>query len=495
MDDYMLQIENLSKNFPGVKALDNVSFNIRKNTVHCIIGENGAGKSTLIKIITGALIRTGGKILLNGKDYIARNLKDSQKYGISTLFQELNTVDHLTVAENLILGSEDTFLMFIRKTKKVDEKINVLKEIEPNINPKFILGKLSFAQKQLVEIAKAVAGEANIIIMDEPTASISNEEKSRLFKIIKKLISETTTTFIYISHKLDEIFEIGDYVTVLRDGKHIDTKPISEIKNKSELIRMMLGRTVFEKHELEELHGNEIVLKAIGISNEKLHDISFDIKKGEIIGFYGLVGAGKTELARAIYGLDDYSGEVTYNGKKLKKSVFDAVKNGIVLLPEERRSQGLFNRLTVKSNISAMNLKKISRNGFLQFEKERKITKEYVKKFDIDTPSVEKEIDELSGGNQQKTIFSKCLFSDANVLLLDEPTRGIDVGAKEEIYKIIGQLSREGKSIIIFSSELSDIINNCERIFMLYGGSIKEQLNNGPDINEEYISNIASGGQ
>ncbi len=495
MDDYILQIENLSKSFPGVKALDDVSFNIRKNTVHCIVGENGAGKSTLIKIITGALIRTSGKIILNGKDYIARNLKDSQKHGISTLFQELNTVNHLTVAENLILGSEDTFLMFIRKTKKIDEKINVLKEIESNINPKLILGSLSFAQKQLVEIAKAVAGEASIIIMDEPTASISKDEKEKLFKIIKKLISGKNTTFIYISHKLDEVFELGDYVTVLRDGKHIGTKPVSEIKSKSELIRMMLGRTVFEKHELGELHKDEKVLEASGISNNKLHDINFDVKKGEIIGFYGLVGAGKTELARAIYGIDDYSGDLIYKGKKLKKSVLDAVKNGIVLLPEERRSEGLFNTLTVRSNISAMNLKKISKNGFLQFEKEKKITKEYVKKFDIDTPSIEKEIDELSGGNQQKTIFSKCLFSDADILLLDEPTRGIDVGAKEEIYKIIGQLAREGKSIIIFSSELSDIINNCERIFMLYGGSIRAQLDNGPGISEEYISNIASGGQ
>ena len=228
------------------------------------------------------------------------------------------------------------------------KKSDILREIEPNINPKLILGKLSFAQKQLVEIAKAVAGEANIIIMDEPTASISKGEKERLFKIIKKLISEKNTTFIYISHKLDEVFEIGDYVSVLRDGRHIDTKPIPEIKNKSELIRMMLGRTVFERHELGKFQQNEKILEAKGISNDKLNNISFDVKKGEIIGFYGLVGAGKTELARAIYGLDDYSGELIYKGKKLKKSVIDAVKNGIVLLPEERRSQGLFNMLTVK---------------------------------------------------------------------------------------------------------------------------------------------------
>jgi ribose transport system ATP-binding protein len=495
MGDHILEIENLSKNFPGVKALDDVSFNINRNTIHCIVGENGAGKSTLIKIITGALLRTGGKILFNGKEYVARGLKDSQVNGISTLFQELNTVDHLTVSENLVLGSEDTFLMFLKKTKKVNEKIKVLEEIEPNINPRFLLGELSFAQKQLVEIAKAIAGEANIIIMDEPTASISKEEKVRFFKIIKKLKNDKDTTFIYISHKLDEIFELGDYVTVLRDGKHIETKAISEVKNKSELIRLMLGRTVFEKFEVSDVHTGEKVLEALNISNDKLNDITFDVKKGEVIGFYGLVGAGKTELARAIYGLDDYRGELFCNGKKLKKSVLDAVNNGIVLLPEERRAEGLFNMLTVRSNITAMNLREIAKKGFLFFEKEKRVANEYVKKFDIDTPTVEKEIDQLSGGNQQKAIFSKCLFSNADVLLLDEPTRGIDIGAKEEIYEIIRELALEGKSIIIFSSELSDIVNNCERIFTLFEGAIKSEIKNEPDINEEYISNIASGGQ
>ncbi len=495
MDNYILQIKNLEKNFPGVKALDNVSFNIKKNTVHCIVGENGAGKSTLIKIITGALLRTSGKILFFGKEYIARSLKESQKYGISTLFQELNTVDHLTAEENLTLGSEDTFLMFQRRTKKIDKTIDVLKQIEPSINPKQLLGELSFAKKQLVEITKAIASESNIIIMDEPTASISKEEKKRLFNIIKKLKMEKDSTFIYITHKLDEVFDLGDYVTVLRDGKHIATKSISEFKKKAELIRMMLGRTVFERYKVGKARRKEKLLEVVGISNDKLNNISFDIKKGEVIGFLGLVGAGKTELARAIYGLDDYSGEMIYKGKKLRKSVSNAVRNGIVLLPEERRSEGLFNLLTVRSNISAMNLKKISKNGFLKIDQERKVAIEYIEKFNIDTPSVEKEIDELSGGNQQKAIFSKCLFADANILLLDEPTRGIDVGSKEEIYEIIRQLARGGKSIIIFSSELSDVLNNCERIFILYGGNVRIELHNSPDIDKEYISNIVSGGQ
>ena len=494
MDDNILQITDLDKYFPGVKALDSVSFEIKRNSVHCVVGENGAGKSTLIKIITGALLRTKGMILLNGDEYVARSLQDSKGSGISTLFQELNTVDHLTVAENLTLGIEDTFLMFMRRTSKVDNMLKILEQIEPAINPRKLLGELSFAQKQLVEIAKAIASEAEIIIMDEPTAAISEEEKNRFFEIIKKLKKDNNTTFIYITHKLDEVFELGDYVTVLRDGRHIETKALADIPNKSHLIRMMLGRTIFEKFEMQKDKKREKIFEVKNLSNRKLKNISFDIGKGEIIGFLGLVGSGKTELAKAIYGLDNYSGGINYKGKNLKRSVADSVRKGIVMLPEERRAEGLFNLLTVRSNISAMNLKKISKSGFVSIEKERNIAREYIRKFNINTPTEEKEIDQLSGGNQQKAIISKCLFADVDLLLLDEPTRGIDVGAKEEIYKIIKDLAGAGKSIIIFSSEFSDIVNNCERIFILYRGKVTEQIKNSPEIDEEYIANIISKG-
>ncbi|MEI7616274.1 MAG: sugar ABC transporter ATP-binding protein, partial [Actinomycetota bacterium] len=303
MNDYVLEISNLIKDFPGVRAVNDVSFGIKRNTIHCLVGENGAGKSTLIKILTGAYLRTSGTILFNGKKYDAHSTGDAKQKGISTLFQELNIVDQLTVEENLTLGSEDTFMGFLKKTDKVKKMISVLNSLEPSINPKQLLSSLSVAKKQIVEIAKAVATESDIIIMDEPTAAISECEIERLFKIIKGL-REKNVTVIYISHRLDEIFEIGDYVTVMRDGKHIDTKPLQDVKDRYELIKMMIGKTVFESFISKNSQNEKTLLEVKNLVTDKLNDISFEIKTGEIVGFYGLVGAGKTELARAIFGAD-----------------------------------------------------------------------------------------------------------------------------------------------------------------------------------------------
>ena len=300
MRDYVLEIKGLVKDFPGVRAVDNVSFNIERNTVHCLVGENGAGKSTLIKILTGALERTDGTVLLNGQEYVSNNPRQARKQGISTLFQELNVVDQLTVEENLTLGMEDTTLGFLRKSSKIKKMVDVLKEIEPSINPKQKVKSLSVAKKQIVEIAKAVASESNIIIMDEPTAAISESEIKRLFKIIKEL-KKNNVTVIYISHRLDEIFEIGDYVTVMRDGKHIATKPVSEVEDRSELIKMMIGKSIVESYIPKESQQEDVLLEIKNLSNEKLKDISFNVKRGEIVGFYGLVGGGKTELALSIF--------------------------------------------------------------------------------------------------------------------------------------------------------------------------------------------------
>jgi ribose transport system ATP-binding protein len=492
--DYVLEIKNLTKDFPGVRAIDDVSFNIERNTVHCLVGENGAGKSTLIKILTGAFTRTSGTILLNGGEYVAHNPKEAKLKGISTLFQELNVVDQLTVEENLTLGMEDTTAGFLRKSKKIKKMIEVLKSIEPSIDPKQKVGRLSVAKKQIVEIAKAVASEANIIIMDEPTAAISEGEIKRLFHIIKAL-REKNVTVIYISHRLDEIFELGDNITVMRDGKHIETKAVSEVKDRAELIRLMIGKTVIESYIPKETHSQEKLLEVKNISNDKLRDISFDVKKGEIVGFYGLVGAGKTELARAIYGADRYTGEILLEGKRLEKSPSRTIKAGIALVPEERRSQGVFTILTIRSNIPVMNMKKISAGGFVNNAKEKKVAAEYIKKLNIVTSSCEKETSKLSGGNQQKVVFSKCLFADAGLLILDEPTRGIDVGAKGEIYSIIRSLSKEGKSIMMFSSELPEIMNNCDRIFLLYDGKLKTEMENSPELNSEKIIHIVTGGE
>jgi ribose transport system ATP-binding protein len=493
LKENLLEIKELVKDYPSVRAVNNVSFNIKKNTIHCLIGENGAGKSTLIKVLTGAIQRTSGKILLNGKEYVSRTPKEARQNGISTLFQELNVVDQLTVEENLTLGMEDTIFGFLRRTEKINKIVNVMKSIEPSIDPKMLVSRLSVAKKQIVEIAKAVATESEIIIMDEPTAAISENEIARLFKIIRGL-REKNVTVIYISHRLDEIFELADYVTVMRDGKHIDTKAISEIKDRSELIKMMIGKTVFEQFVPKEAECNDVILEVKKLSNHKLNDISFKVHAGEIVGFYGLVGAGKTELARAIYGADSYQGEITFKGKKLPIKPDKVIKAGIALVPEERRSQGLFTILTIRSNIPVMNMKKISQKGFISTKKERKTALDYVEKLRISTNSIEKEASKLSGGNQQKVVVSKCLFADADLLMMDEPTRGIDVGSKSEIYELIRNLSKEGKSIMIFSSELPEIVNICDTIYLLFDGKMKETIRNSCDIDSEKILHIVTGG-
>jgi ribose transport system ATP-binding protein len=493
LTENVLEIRDLVKDFPSVRAVNNVSFDVKRNTVHCLVGENGAGKSTLIKILTGALPRTSGRILLNGEEYVARNPKEAKLQGISTLFQELNVVDQLTVEENLTLGMEDTKFLWLRKTDKINKIVGVMNSLEPSIRPGQLVSTLSVAKKQIVEIAKAVATESDIIIMDEPTAALSAGEIERLFKIIRGL-RERNVTVIYISHRLDEIFELGDYVTVMRDGKHIDTCPIAEVKDRSELIRMMIGKTVFEQYTPRQNACDDVVLAVRNLSNQKLNDISFDIHRGEIAGFYGLVGAGKTELARAIYGADEYEGEIRLNGKKLEPAPDKVIESGIALVPEERRSQGLFTLLTVRGNVPVMNMKKISSNGFINGAREREVTLEYIDKLKISTSSTEKEAAQLSGGNQQKVVLAKCLFADADVLMLDEPTRGIDVGAKSEIYSIIRRLSADGKSIMIFSSELPEVVNICDTIYLLYDGGLKETIRNGCDIDSEQILHVVTGG-
>lgn len=493
MSEYVLEIKNLIKDFPGVRAVNDVSFSIKRNTVHCLVGENGAGKSTLIKILTGAFTRTSGTILLNGQEYFAHNTRDAKQKGISTVFQELNIVNQLTVEENLTLGSEDTFLGFLRKTDKIKKMLKILNSLEPSINPKQLVSSLSVAKKQIVEIAKAVAAESDIIIMDEPTAAISENEIERLFNIIKSLRKKNVTV-IYISHRLDEIFELGDYVTVMRDGKHVDTKPVAEV-NRAELIKMMIGKTVFESYIPRQSQTDQALLEVKNLTTDKLNNLSFTVKRGEIVGFYGLVGAGKTEIARAVFGADPYKGEIIFKGKKLYNSPDKAIEAGITLVPEERRSQGLFTVLTIRNNIPVMNMKKISKAGFINSAKERKVSAEYIDKLRIATNTMEKQASKLSGGNQQKVVFSKCLFADADLLILDEPTRGIDVGAKSEIYNIIRQLSKEGKSIMMFSSELPEIVNICDRIFLMYDGDMKTEIQNSGDIDSEEIIHIVTGGK
>ena len=490
----VLSIHGLTKDFPGVRAVDDVSLSIESSTIHCLVGENGAGKSTLIKMLTGALLPTSGTMRINGSEYKPKNLQDARDAGIATLFQELHVVDELTVLENLTLGMERSRFGFLIKSDLDDRVIRTLKAIEPSIDPSARVSSLSVAQKQIIEIARAASSGANVIIMDEPTAALSEREVERLFGVIRRLRKEAVTV-IFISHKLDEILQLGEAVTVLRDGKHIATKLLKDIAGRSELIEMMIGRTVFQSYTPSTTVRKEAVLTAKGLTNKLLKNVSFHINRGEIVGFYGLVGAGKTEIARALFGADEVSGSILFKDQEIGRSPKDTIAAGIALVPEERRTQGLFTELSIRQNIPVMNLHRMSDRGIFRALDEQTAAVDYVNQLSIATDSIDKHVKKLSGGNQQKVVLAKCLFSQADLLLLDEPTRGVDVGAKTEIYDIIRSLAGEGKSVAVFSSELEEVLGICDRIFLLYSGSLKSEVINGADVDVSHILNIVTGGE
>jgi ribose transport system ATP-binding protein len=490
----VLSIHGLTKDFPGVRAVDDVSLSIESSTIHCLVGENGAGKSTLIKMLTGALLPTSGTMRINGSEYKPKSLQDARDAGIATLFQELHVVDELTVLENLTLGMERSRFGFLIKSDLDDRVIRTLKAIEPSIDPSARVSSLSVAQKQIIEIARAASSGANVIIMDEPTAALSEREVERLFGVIRRLRKEAVTV-IFISHKLDEILQLGETVTVLRDGKHIATKLLKDIAGRSELIEMMIGRSVFQSYTPSTTVRKEAVLTAKGLTNKLLKDVSFHINRGEIVGFYGLVGAGKTEIARALFGADEVSGSILFKGRKIGRSPKDTIAAGIALVPEERRTQGLFTELSIRQNIPVMNLHRMSDRGIFRALDEQTAAVDYVNQLSIATDSIDKHVKKLSGGNQQKVVLAKCLFSQADLLLLDEPTRGVDVGAKTEIYDIIRSLAGEGKSVAVFSSELEEVLGICDRIFLLYSGSLKSEVINNADVDVSHILNIVTGGE
>lgn len=489
----VVSVSGLTKDYPGVRAVDNVSFSVHRGTVHCLVGENGAGKSTLVKMLTGALLPTSGTMEVNQAPYTPGNPQDAREGGIATLFQELHVVDELTVLENLTLGMERSRFGFLIKSDLEDRVVRTLMAIEPAINPAARVSDLSVAQKQIVEIARAASSGANVIIMDEPTAALSEREVERLFAVIRRL-RESDVTVVYISHKLEEIFQLGDAVTVLRDGKHITTKPLSDVDGRAELIKMMIGRSVFQDYSPRSKVTDETILSAKGLTNRVLQDVSFDIKKGEIVGFYGLVGAGKTEIARAVFGADKVLGKIEFKGHQVGRTPKQAISAGIALVPEERRTQGLFTSLSIRENISVMNLDRLSNYGVFRAKVEQEAAVDYVNRLNIATESIDKHTEKLSGGNQQKVVFAKCLFADADLLLLDEPTRGVDVGAKTEIYDIIRNLADAGNSVAVFSSELEEVLGICDRIFLLYGGSLEAEVINGKNVDATHILNVVTGG-
>jgi ABC-type sugar transport system ATPase subunit len=490
--DVMIEVRGLGKRFPGVTALQDVSFDIKKNTVHCIVGENGAGKSTFIKILSGAIAKTEGHIRFKGQPFDPKKVRDAMAGGLSVLYQELNVVDDLTVEENLILGKENHRFGFILKNRLAAETETVLKGFDSTIHLHMRVGDLSVAQKQVIEITKALSADCSVLIMDEPTASLSEEETRRLFATIRKL-KKKGITIIYISHKLGEIFEIGDYVTVFRDGQMVGTEPVSRLTT-TDLVKLMLGKVLAETYIASRTDYAVKLLEVKNITNRKLRNVSFDLYKREILGFYGLVGAGKTEVARVLYGIDEYQGKTLIHGEQSEfHDVRGALKAGLAMVPEERREDGIFGKLSIRANIPMMKLANVLKYGMINRRKENDLADEYLKRMSIVAIDREQKVSFLSGGNQQKVVISKCLNRQSDILLMDEPTRGVDVGAKSEIHNIIRALANEGKGIIVFSSELQEILQLCDRIVLMKEGRIREILKNSDDISADHIVAIVAG--
>ncbi len=493
MQDYILEVKNLSKYYAGVKALDDVSVGFIEGEVHALAGENGAGKSTLIKMLTGAIEPTRGTIVLNGESYQKLDPIEAMEKGVAAVYQEFNLVPYLSAAENVFFGKEKMNGAFVDRKAMNTEVKKMLDEMGIQMNPNIRARDLGVAYQQIIEIVKAVAANSRILILDEPTAPLTNNETKVLFKIIEQL-KQKKVTIIYISHRMEEIFEICDRVSVMRDGKYIVTKNTSEIDRK-QLISYMVGRELGEDYPTREKPLGTTMLKATGLNSNKIHDVNFELKKGEILGFGGLVGAGRTEIMQAIFGADKLeSGKLELNGKPVAiKSPGDALSKGIGLIPEDRKNQGVLLGLSIKENVTFSSLKQAMAGPFVIKQKDNAIADEYVGKLRIKTPSINQLVKNLSGGNQQKVVLAKMLATQCDVLIFDEPTRGIDVGAKQEIYNLMRHLvDEEGKSIIMVSSEMPELIGMSDRILVMRGGKIVGELAK-EEFSQELILEYASG--
>ncbi|MDR1619325.1 MAG: sugar ABC transporter ATP-binding protein [Clostridiales bacterium] len=476
--DYILEIEGLSKGFPGVQALDKVSFNVERGTIHALVGENGAGKSTLIKILAGIYRADAGNVTLNGQAIAFKTPHEARVAGISVVHQEMKLAEPLSVAENLFVGGILTgrgnlvdWKEMRRRAKEIIDNLGVEIDVRAPVD------SLTVAKKQIVEVCRAVNMNCKLMIMDEPSATLTDRELEILFGIAKKLRGEGIT-IIYISHRLDEIFNLADNVTVLRDGLMVNTVPVRDV-TKRRLISMMVGRELGLEYPKEAAQIGDVLLEVKNlVRNGVLHDISFNVRQGEVLGISGLVGSGRTELARAILGIDKIdSGEVYVRGKKkLYRSFREAIKDGLGLIPEDRKTQGLVQIFSVKRNICMVSLDKIIKKGIVSARLEQQYGEEYAKKLRIMTPSMNTQVQYLSGGNQQKVVVTKWMMQNSEILFMDEPTRGIDVGAKTEIYHLINDLVKQGKTVIMISSEMPEILGMCDRIVILHEGKMVGEL-------------------
>lgn len=488
MNEIVLELKNITKEFPGVKALNNVSFNVRAGEVHALVGENGSGKSTLMNIMSGVYQPTQGEIILKNKPTKIKDPKDAQDKGINMIHQELSLAQPLSVLENVFIGRQIKNKAGFLDTNKMKQLCtSLLKDLEiENIKYDDIVRDLSIPQMQLIEITKAVYVNSKILVMDEPTTSLTHIEVAKLFKLIDKL-KKDGCSIIFISHRLDEVKKIADRITILRDGNIIVTKDSNEMEIK-EIVSYMVGREFDHMSKKKNISQKENVLEVKHLSNNKLHDISFDLKKGEVLGVTGLVGSGRTELIQTIFGDEKYdSGEIFLFGKNKKiKSITNAIELGFGLIPEDRRLQGIFSILDIQDNISIVKRKDFSWAGFIKFKKIKKIDEEFKEKLNIKTPSMDTQIKYLSGGNQQKVIIGRWLMNNPQILFMDEPTHGVDIGAKQEIYQIINDMSILGVSVVFVSSELPEILTLCDRILVMNKGRIKGNFEN-IDLTQDQI--------
>ena len=489
-----IELENIVKVFPGVRALDGVSFDIREGECHALCGENGAGKSTLIKVMTGAHERTDGHYRIDGQEVNFKNPQEGIAAGVSCVYQELSIAPQLDIAKNLYIGNLPMKNGFVDHKKLYEDSKKILDELGMNVSPKMPAGDLSIGQQQMIEIGRAMTRNARLIIMDEPTSSLSEAETDKLFDIIHKLLDKNIA-IVYISHKLDEVMYLADRITVIRDGKNI----ISDDKDnftQDKLIANMIGRSLDNMYVKEPAEIGEVMLEVKNLtSKDVFEDISFTVRKGEVVGFFGLVGAGRSEIMRAIFGVDKYnSGEVFVDGKKLKGGKpSEAIHAGIGFATEDRKKEGLALALQILLNMTLVRLPFLAKLGIVDKPHQNEAAQKYMESISIKAPSVHQSVGNLSGGNQQKVVVAKWLMMDPKVLIIDEPTRGIDVGSKAEIYGLLSDLAKEGIAIVVVSSEIEEIMGVCDSVITICEGKKTGQFDITPDLSREKVLAYALG--
>ena len=491
-EEYLLEMKGIHKRFPGVLALNNVSLTVAAGEVHALLGENGAGKSTLIKVLGGIYIAEEGEIFIEGKKVKIDSVKSSHENGVAIIHQELVLVPYMTVAENIFLGREPMKGKFVDHRKMTDDAQALLDANGMGIAADTLVGSLTIAQQQMVEIVKAISFNSKILVMDEPTSSISDKEVEFLFETMRGLTAKGVG-IIYISHKMSELEQICDKVTVMRDGEYVGTKVVKET-NKDELIAMMVGRELTNYYTRDFQQPGDVILKCDHISDGKMaKDASFEVRKGEIVGFAGLVGAGRSEVMKCIFGLTkNYKGSIEIEGSQVQiHNPIEAMKYGLALVPEDRKLEGLYKVQSVRYNSTIEVLGDFIKGIFVDGAKEEEITQKYIDMLSTKTPTQEQLIGNLSGGNQQKVIIGRWLATNPKILILDEPTRGVDVGAKSEIYAIMNDLVKQGMSIIMISSELPEIINMSDRIYVMSEGNITGCLSRD-EVSQEAIMKLAA---